>query len=255
MVSWPAKDPDSVLDYVYTVQLDAGDTVSGTPTATLLSGTVVIDSTSFDPTIVSTPAIPRGQSLTLWLSGGTAGETAVIRIAWSTAGGRTNDDVATLAIIESDIAEPLPLTGYAKPAPGHLTARYPAFAATPAATIQYWLTDAERSVDNSWTETDYAAALMAVAAHNMALAGYGTDVSALAAVPGGVSRLRSGSLDVSLTDAAANARMTGDFTATRYGQEYQMLLRRNRAGPRVGNTGVLPAPDWQGYPFFPFGEF
>ena len=38
-------------------------------------------------------------------------------------------------------------------------------------TIRTWLTDAERFVDRSWAEGDYAAALMAKAAHEMVLLG------------------------------------------------------------------------------------
>jgi hypothetical protein len=148
--------------------------------------------------------------------------------------------------------EALALTGYAKPAPAHLRQRYPAFASVDAGTIQYWLTDAERSVGVSWSEGDYAAALMALAAHNMALAGLGSDSAALATVPAGVSRFKSGSLDVTLTDAAANARATGSLASTRYGQEYQVLLRRNRGGPLVSDSGVIPPP---AYPPFAYGWY
>lgn len=250
MTSWPAKDPDAVLDYVYRIALDAGDSVSsGMPWVTKLSGDVVIDS----QTLASPPdttADGYGQDLTVWLSGGTNGETAVFRIAWETAGGRANDDVVTLAVIESDV-EPLVLTDYAKPAPAHLSARYPAFAAVSSATIQYWLTDAERSVDATWSEGDYAAALMALAAHNMALAGLGLDSAALGSIPSGLTRMKSGSLELGFTEAAANARMTGSFDATRYGQEYQALLRRNRGGPLVQPTGALPT---FGYPAYPQGQ-
>jgi hypothetical protein len=85
----------------------------------------------------------------------------------------------------------------------------------------------------------------------MALAGLGTDGAALAGVPGGVTAIKSGSLSANFTVEAANARMVGDFTATRYGQEYQLLLRRNRGGPRTSDTGCVPFPL---YPPFS-GEF
>lgn len=251
MASWTSKDPSAVLDYVYRIPLDAGDSVaSGTPWVTKLSGTVNIDSQSLavDP---NETADGFGQDVTAWISGGADGETAVFRIAWVTTGGRTNDDVITLPIIAADLPV-LALTGYAKPVPGHLQARYPAFSAVPASTVQYWLTDAERSVDTSWNEGDYAAALMALAAHNMTLAGIGTDAAALASVPVGITQMRSGSLGLSFTNEAANARMTGDFTATRYGQEYQLLLRRNRGGPLVTDSGV-PA-DYFYTPGYGYGD-
>jgi hypothetical protein len=108
------------------------------------------------------------------------------------------------------------------------------------ATIRYWLTDAERYVTSAWSEGDYAAGLMALAAHNMALAGLGTDGAALAGVPAGITRMKSGSLELGFTDAAANARMGGSLESTRYGVEYSLLLRRNRGGPYVMPTGVAP---------------
>lgn len=248
MVSWPAKDPDAVLDYVYRIPLDAGDSVSsGTPWVTKLSGDVVIDSQSLASPPDTTDA-GYGQDVTVWLSGGTDGETAVFRIAWETSGGRQNDDVITLPVIESDITEPLALTGYAKPAPGHLTARYPAFDGVATSTIQYWLTDAERYVTTDWSEGDYAAGLMALAAHNMSVAGLGTDAAALSALPAGVTRIKSGSFEASMTDAAANGRLTGGAGSTRYGQEYMGLLRRNRAGPVIMPSGVAPADTMLRYP-------
>jgi hypothetical protein len=238
MTSWPAKDPDAVLDYLYRIPLDPEDSIAalGDVTFELVSGSVVIG----DKTLAAAPDTTDkgyGQDFTVFLSGGADGEIAVFRIAWQTAGGRSpNDDVVTLPVIESDVV--LALTGYMKPAPAHLVARYPAFSAVDAGTIQYWLT--ERSVDTSWSEGDYAAALMALAAHNMALAGLGTDGKSLAGVPAGITAMKSGSLALNFTTEAANARLAGSLSATRYGQEYGMLLRRNRGGPLVSNTGAAP---------------
>jgi hypothetical protein len=227
MSVWPSKDPQAVADYQYTIPLDEGDTVASY-TLTKMTGDVVIDSDS-----------NAGAVVTAWLSGGTDGETAVFRIAWATTGGRDDDDVITLTVSSHEY-EALVLTDYAKPLPPHLKARYPAFAAVDAGTIQFWLTDAERFVTDSWTEGDYAAGLMALAAHNMALAGYGTDAAALASVPAGITRMRSGSFELGFTESAANARATGSLESTRYGQEYQALLKANRGGPLIQPTGVVP---------------
>jgi hypothetical protein len=230
MPIWPAKDPGAVLDYVYRIALDAGDSVPPNgATFTKLSGDVAIDSQAL-AAAPDTTAEGYGQNYTVFLSGGTDGGASVFKIEWETVAGRTDDDFITLTVASRQLPA-LALTGYAKPEPGHLVLRYPAFAD-------------ERSVDLSWSEGDYAAALMALAAHNMALAGLGADAALQSVIPSGVSRFRSGSLDVSLTEAAANARATGSFAATRYGQEYQLLLRRNRSGPLVSDTGVLPTPDY-----------
>jgi hypothetical protein len=226
MTTWAAKDPDAVLDYTYTIPLDEGDSVASY-TLTRVSGTVVIDDDS-----------NAGPVVTATLSGGTDGETSIFRIAWVTTAGREDDDYISLHI--SDDAGELALTDYAKPRPDHLKARYPAFADVPTATIQYWLTDAERFVDDSWTEGDYAAGLMAMAAHNMALAGLGTEAAATADLPAGVTSFKSGALSVQFSEDAANDRTTGSLSSTRYGAEFAMLRRRNRAGPRVTATGTVP---------------
>jgi hypothetical protein len=129
---------------------------------------------------------------------------------------------------------------YVVPAAADLKVRYPAFAAVDDDTVTYWITDAQRYVTEAWTETDYAVGLMALAAHNMALAGYGTDAAALSDVPAGVTRMKSGALELGFSDQMANARGTGSFDSTRYGTEYANLLARNRGGPIVSSAGVLP---------------
>ena len=137
---------------------------------------------------------------------------------------------------------------YVVPTAADLKLRYPAFTAVDDAVVTYWITDAQRSVDESWSETDYGPALLALAAHNLSLAGLGADSATLAALPAGVTRVKSGSFEAAFTDAAANARATGSFDATRYGQEYLVMLRRNRGGPRVMATGIAPPSIYPAYP-------
>lgn len=223
--SWPAKDPDAVLDYLYTIPLDDTDSVS-TYAFTRVSGTVAIDSES-----------RSGAAVTAFLSGGVDGETSIFKIAWTTAGGRDDERYITLPVAANDIAA-LALTGYAKPSPAHLMARYPAFAAVPLGTIRMWLADAERFVDHSWPEGDYAAALMSLAAHNMALAGIG-GTSNSGTIPAGVTRFKSGNMDVAIADAVAVQQSKGGYQATLYGQEFARMQRRNFAGPRLVSA---PAP-------------
>jgi hypothetical protein len=237
--TWPAKDPDAVLDYVYRIPLDPGDSIAaGQAAITKLSGDVVIDSQSL-AALPDTVNGVYGQDITVWLSGGTDGETAVFRAAWTTVQTREDDDLITLLVSAHELPV-LALTGYAKPLPGHLALRYPAFAGISATTIQYWLTDAERYVTDAWSEGDYATGLMALAAHNMTLAGLGTDGASLVGVPAGITRMKSGSLELGFTDAAANARLGGGLDSTRYGQEYAALRGRNRGGPLVAPTGIAP---------------
>lgn len=238
MTIWTAKDPDAVWDYLFTIPLDEGDTVVS-HTFTKLSGDVVID----DETRTGADIVAR-------LSGGTDGETAVFRATWVTTAGREDDEIITLFVNDNAYVELL-LTGYMKPQVQHLTARYPAFVAVEPTVIAYWLTDAERFVDNTWMESDYAAALMALAAHNMASAGLGADAAASTGIPAGITSMKSGTLSLTFSDAAAKDRIEAALSSTRYGAEFAALLRRNKAGPRVMGTGsvdygpyVYPMGDW-----------
>lgn len=234
--TWPPKDPDAVQDYVYRIALDPGDSIAtGEATITKLSGDVVIDGQVLAATPDTVDGV-YGQDLTVWFSGGTNGETNLLQAAWTTVETREDDALIQLPIVSAELPALL-LTGYTKPIAGHLIARYPAFSAVSPSTVSFWLTDAERYVTEAWSEGDYAAGLMALAAHNMALAGYGTG-GTLAQIPRGVSRFKSGSLDVTLTDQAANG---SGYDSTIYGAEYASLLRRNRAGPFVAPTGIAPA--------------
>lgn len=243
MVTWASKDPDAVFDYSYTIPLDEGDTVDSS-TFEQLSGTAVIDDQD-----------RAGDTWTVWISGGTDGETNVYRIAWATAAGREDDDIITLAIISNQVDVPLVLTGYAKPSPAHLIMRYPAFADVDKAVIQYWLTDAESAVDTSWSERDYAAGLMSLAAHSLSLAGYpvvtATTTTSTPALPAGVTSVKSADFSMTVTPEQANALASGSLSSSRYGLEFKALLRRNKAGPRVMGTGSLDFSNWP----YPMGAF
>lgn len=116
---------------------------------------------------------------------------------------------------------------YTKPTPSNLKTRYPAFAAVADDTVQYWLTDAERFVGETWREADYAPALMACAAHHMAQSGV---VGGAGALPQGVTNFKSGTFSAQISEA--QAAKTG-FETTRYGLELRALMRRNFAGPRL----------------------
>lgn len=135
---------------------------------------------------------------------------------------------------------------YESPTPEDLQARYPAFAAVAEETIQLWLTDAERFVNDTWIETDYQPALMSHAAHSMALLGIGT-ASAAAAIPAGVTRFKSGQVDVSISDGAANQSAKGGYSSTVYGREFLRLSRRSNCSPRLVPETV-PACEYPLYP-------
>ena len=89
-VTWANKDPDEV-DYRthdWTAQL-AGSTIAGTPTATVTSGSVVIDTTS-----------TTGAIQTVWLSGGTDGTLCRIELEATFADGRTIQESVSIWVRE-----------------------------------------------------------------------------------------------------------------------------------------------------------
>lgn len=211
MTSQFAKDPQEVLDYPWPIPLDAGDAVASF-TAVRVSGDVELDSfTENDGTG------------TIWLSGGTDGTASVFSLTAVTDGGRTFETVVIVNVVEASSA-----------LVAEFLMRYPAFASVGVSQIAYWLKDAEATVTDSWSEVDILPARMALAAHNLALSGYGSAggaVGDLAAI--GVTSFKSASMSVNFADGVVSASARGGYGATRYGAEFQAYLRRNRGGPRL----------------------
>lgn len=130
---------------------------------------------------------------------------------------------------------------YTVPAAADLKARYTDFADVADATVDYWITDAQRFVTEAWMEVDYSVGLMAHAAHSMALGGLGVAAAAASGIPAGVTRFKSGSFEANFSEQQANASAAGDYSSTRYGMEFKRLVRRNvGSGPIVSSTGSLP---------------
>lgn len=88
MHTWPAKDPNEVLDYKmdWTARLLTGETIT-TSTFTVVTGTVTL----------SNPGNAAGITTT-WVSGGADGETAEVLNRIVTSQGRTYDETAKLKI-------------------------------------------------------------------------------------------------------------------------------------------------------------
>lgn len=129
---------------------------------------------------------------------------------------------------------------YVRPTPAEFKAKYPAFADVPNATIQSYLDDSP--VDECWLETDYAKAIMLWAAHTMTVNGIGSDEIGIAGAAG-LSRLKSGTLDVSFKDSSTDDGM-GGYGGTAYGRQFYELLRANRGGPRIVAGGGRCQSGW-----------
>lgn len=134
---------------------------------------------------------------------------------------------------------------YTAPTAAELKAAFPAFDAVADETVEFWIVRANRSVDTSWTEGDYAFAIMLLACHLMTGAGLGTGTDAEIAAAGlsGVSRLKSGTLDVSFAGDGANSGDASGYGGTAYGRQFAALLKQNRGGPRVIASERL-TDDW-----------
>jgi hypothetical protein len=129
---------------------------------------------------------------------------------------------------------------YTLPTPTDLKLRYGAFALVEDATVQYWLTDAQRVVDTSWIEGDYAPALMAYAAHRMTEEGVTGLSGGSGGIPAGVTRFRSGSMDVAFSEAAATQQAEGGCSRRAMAGNMPAAEALSKAGPRVIGGGVAP---------------
>lgn len=131
---------------------------------------------------------------------------------------------------------------YTDPDADDLQATFPRFAAVEDDTIEFWLTQSRRMVDESWTEGDYQMGQMLLAAHYMTLEGYGTGAEASAAAEGtgDYKRITSASVTLERFDRDSSAAQ-GTFGSTSYGRRWLELARANRGGPRVMATGALPS--------------
>ena len=151
---------------------------------------------------------------------------------------------------------------YTIPTPAALKAMYPAFAAVPDVTVQAHIDKAARSVDTSWTETDYSDAIMLLACHNMVLAGLGTGAEAQVNAQGmaGFTTIRSGNLTLQRAATSQGGGSGGDapqpWNGTQYGIEFYWLLRRNKppmavaSGPvQVGYVSGWPPLYSNGWPY------
>lgn len=204
-----SKAPAERVAYLWTPPLAAGDTITGTPTVTLVTGTASTDGIS----LVGTTQVK------IFLISGADGETAEFLCQCNTLGGET---------LQETIYLPVNSTAYSTLGT-KLVQVFPAFANVPPATIDYWL--AEAGIVANWNN-DHAQMLLAC--HYMAVNGLGSNPVAT-----GLTSFKSGTVDMKFTEAKANAI---GFAQTIYGEQFSALLRRRHAGPRVISAGVASCP-------------
>lgn len=138
---------------------------------------------------------------------------------------------------------------YVLPTPDDLKSMYPEFATVSDAVITQYIDMAARNVDTTWFEEDYQRAIITLACHLMAISGIGSgpDSKANNGEMAIYKVIRSGALTLQKFDKASDDSFW-QFSASRYGKIYRMLLKLNRGGPRVVG-GIYPptsgfAKDW-----------
>ena len=128
---------------------------------------------------------------------------------------------------------------YTTPTAAELKAYLPAFADVADATVDMYIAGAQ--VDTSWFEADYQPAVMLWAAWAMTDVGFGAGAEVAGYIASGVTKLKSGSLDVSFSEAASSA---SGYETNVYGRRFMSIYRKNKAGPRVivgrPSCGVAP---------------
>lgn len=90
-VALSPKSPAERLDYSWSPELDAGDTITGTPATLVLAGGV---------TIAGLAVEAAGTRVRFFVEGGTANTTALVRVTVNTTGGRILQEVLSIEIYE-----------------------------------------------------------------------------------------------------------------------------------------------------------
>lgn len=230
-VTWSPKDPDEIVNYSlpWAEQMAAGATIVTSVWSDVAGAVLELDTIADD-----------NLSTIAKVSGGVDGTEAGFTNTITTTDGETLEQRVLLPIVATVPAE---LEPYAVPRPSDLAARYPAFAGVPYATLAIHINDALTGADTSWNAGDYQPAILALAAHNMSLLGIGEQSEVAAYARQGLTGLRDGAFSMNLSDKAVGAACGGTFDATPYGRLYKVLLRRNKAGPRLVG-GPLPGGGW-----------
>lgn len=118
-----------------------------------------------------------------------------------------------------------------------LKARYAIFAPVPNETVQLFLDDALSSVAAFGEDADRGQMLKA--AHDMIVASVpGIIKDAAEQLPAGVTKFRSASIDVSVSEASANRSLLSGYASTWFGSEFAKLQRRCLGMPRLVGFGV-----------------
>lgn len=131
--------------------------------------------------------------------------------------------------------------------PADLKEVLPGWDDVPDETVQFWLDQAARVVDETWG-VDQDRGQILLAAHEMTLVGLGPQASGSSGSIGvsDITSVRSGSLSLTLRDAKSGTAAA--FASTSYGKLFYPMLLGYRGGMRVTGTGTIPGYSATRYP-------
>lgn len=123
---------------------------------------------------------------------------------------------------------------YDVPLPSELKIRFPIFASVSNVIVDAAIVEANRQVDDSWTEPDFAPAIMYLAAHNMVMEGVVSITGAPSPVTTGpLTGMSTGDASESYAQSRTGGIDMGQYGATEYGQRFAALRKRNVGGPVI----------------------
>ena len=123
---------------------------------------------------------------------------------------------------------------YIDPTPTDVKLDFPQFACVDNAVIQRRIDRTPMFVDETWLESDYTYAKELLTAYWLTDEGFGggTDAEMASLGLSGVSRLKSGALDVTFKTGAdaSSGGIPAPWDANSFGRRFYALLRKNRGG-------------------------
>lgn len=134
---------------------------------------------------------------------------------------------------------------YVIPTPAQLKTLFPAFSAVDDAIVQDAIDAGARRVDTTWTEGDYARAIMLYACHYMTISGQVAGAGGIGGGNAAYRQIRSGQLTLTKYAKGEQAGDDGSLLgSTSYGRLYLDLLQMNKGGPIVIAGPAEPGYGW-----------
>jgi hypothetical protein len=113
------------------------------------------------------------------------------------------------------------------PTPEEFKTRFPVFASETDERVQIFLTEAGNNIDDTWEESDYAPAIMYLAAHLLKTENDGTADDASAS-SGPITSESFAGMSRSYDASKMSAAQKSMYGGTIYGQRYYVLLLKNK---------------------------